>query len=242
MKLHLCTVCSNLKVCNGSIVETWLTYYLHENSHKNQRSNKYKSYSSITPLCIKTLFSIPFIKRFKVNFSWCIGILIVVRYFVGSPLSGERTKSSHVVPLPFQMIINGGTELPAIDSTEMNDTTPQGSIWILTGRIQKSYPPFDVARKKVFHWHIEGNTKCWYRAMWGLKYIKLQTSCASSLNYCILHLLSTAFESVLYLFYKKSQYTVCWSELAAQLTTPSNCQDMGKNYSYLTSGIMPKCL
>lgn len=171
---------------------------------------------------------ISFLFHHKVNSSWCIGILIVVRYFVGSPLSGERTKSSHVVPLPFQMIINGGPELPAIDSTEMNDTTPQGSIWILTGRIQKSYPSLDVARKKAFHWHIEGNTKCWYRAMWGLKYIKLQTLCAGSLNYCIEHLLSTAFESVLYLFYKKSQYTDFWSELAAQMTTFRDCQDMGK--------------
>lgn len=114
---------------------------------------------------------------------------------------------------PSQLIINGETELPAIDWGEMNDTAPKGSIWILTGRIQKSKPSFDGARKKAFHWHTEGNVECWYRAMedWNTLICWLSEIMCRQLNHCTLHSLKTTFAAVLHPFYKGAESMLNWS-------------------------------
>jgi len=136
--------------------------------------------------------------RHKVNSSWCIGILIVASYFAGSPLQ-EREQKAHMSSLfPSLAADNQWRDRAASYWLNRDEWHHSQRVHLnFDRRIQKSYPSFDGARKKAFHWHTEGNTKCWYRTMWGLKYIKLQISCAGSLNHCILHSLKTYFGSLL---------------------------------------------
>lgn len=81
----------------------------------------------------------------KGNTSWCIEILIVACYLFDSLPSKEGTKGLCDVPLPpLQLIINGETELLAIDSAEMNDRPPKRA-HLNFDRILKLQPCFDCA-------------------------------------------------------------------------------------------------